>query len=63
MKIFNSNPIQLILMFAKKDKQTIKGKKQALNMDIFPSYQTRQVQETSVKNRIDKANKINYFKK
>lgn len=43
------------------DKRTKKGKKQALHMEIIPSYQTRQLPlgETSLKDYINKANKIN----
>ena len=67
MKILKSNPIptyidvEEISRPIKIDKRTKKGKKQALHMDIVPSYQTRQTPlgETSVKDYINKANKIN----
>jgi hypothetical protein len=67
MKILKSNPIptyidvEEISRPVKIDKRTKKGKKQALNKDIVPSYQTRQVPlgETSIKDYISKANKIN----
>jgi len=66
-KIFKSNPIptnidiEEILRPVKIDKRTKKGKKQALNNDIVPSYQTRQIPlgDTSIKDYISKANKIN----
>ena len=67
MKIFKSNPIptnidvEEISRPIKIDKRTKKGKKQALHMDIVPSYQTRQnpLGENSIKDYISKANKIN----
>ena len=67
MKILKSNPIPTYIDVEEisrpiiVDKRTRKGKKQALHMDIVPSYQTRQVPlgETSIKDYISKANKIN----
>ena len=65
MKIFKSNPtyidVEEISRPIKIDKRTKKGKKQALHMDIVPSYQTRQnpLGENSIKDYISKANKIN----
>ena len=66
-KIFKSNPIPTYIDVEEiskpiiVDKRSRKGKKQALHMDIVPSYQTRQVPlgETSIKDYISKANKIN----
>ena len=67
IKILKSNPIPTYIDVEEisrpiiVDKRTRKGKKQALHMDIVPSYQTRQVPlgETSIKDYISKANKIN----
>jgi len=67
MKILKSNPIPTVINVEeisrpiKVDKRTKKGKKQALHMDIIPSYQTRQnpLDEGSVKDYINKANRIN----
>ena len=67
MKIIKSNPIPTVVNVeeisrpVKVDKRTKKGKKQALHMDIIPSYQTRQhpLDEGSVKDYINKANRIN----
>ena len=66
-KIFKSNPeptfidVEEISRPMIVDKRTKKGKKQALHMDIVPSYQTRQTPlgETSIKDYLSKANKIN----
>lgn len=68
-KILKSNPIPTDINIAeisrpvKIDKRTKKGKKQALNVDIIPSYQTRQIPlgDTSIKDYINKANKINFI--
>ena len=68
-KILKFNPIPTDINIAeisrpvKIDKRTKKGKKQALNVDIVPSYQTRQIPlgDTSIKDYINKANKINFI--
>jgi hypothetical protein len=67
MKILKSNPIptyidvEEISRPVKVDKRTKKGKKQALHMDIIPSYQTRQLPlgANSIQDYISKANTIN----
>jgi hypothetical protein len=67
MKILKSNPIptyidvEEISRPVKVDKRTKKGKKQALHMDIIPSYQTRQfpLGANSIQDYISKANTIN----
>jgi hypothetical protein len=65
MKLLKSNPIPTVINVeeisrpVKVDKHTKKGKKQALHMDIIPSYQTRQhaLDEGSVEDYINKANR------
>jgi hypothetical protein len=67
MKILKSNPISTYIDVEEiskpiiVDKRTKKSKKQALHMDIIPSYQTRQfpLGENSIQNYISKANTIN----
>ena len=65
MKILKSNPIPTYIDVEEiskpviVDKRTKKSKKQALHLDIIPSYQTRQVPsgENSKRDYISKANK------
>ena len=67
MKILKSNPIPTYIDVEEisrpiiVDKRTKKGKKQALHMDIIPSYQTRQfpLGANSIQDYISKANTIN----